>query len=103
MPPLIGSVLGRKVNMGEYVDLAVVDEVGELRPFCSQLNSDRTQRLGRAGVIWLDERLAQCRGDRVLLSFRYVNQSVANPTDPARCHEAPFASRITALSPSRAD
>jgi hypothetical protein len=46
-----GSVLGRKVHMGEHVDLAVVDEAGELRPSCSQLIGDMTQRLGGADAI----------------------------------------------------
>jgi hypothetical protein len=52
-------VLGGKIHVRQHVDLAIVDERGELRPLHSQLIGDVPQRLAGGRAIGLDERLAQ--------------------------------------------
>src|SRR5262245_50614795 len=95
------AVLLGKVEIGQHLGLAVVDERRKLWPFLPQLIGNVAQHRAGLGAIRLQERLPQRRRHHALLGLRDIGESVAHPMHAAaRCQVAPNTRRIAAFRPS---
>ena len=85
----LGAVLAGEGHVGQHVVLALVHELGQLRPAGAQLVGDAAPGLAGIVAVGLVEGLADRGGDDGVLAARDVGQGVAHPV-----HAAPLPSRL---------
>src|SRR5438105_136383 len=90
-----------KIQVGQHLGLAVIDEGGELRPFLPQLVGDMAQHGAGLRPIGLQKGLAQRAATTMLCwVFGTCARGLRIQCTRQRCQAAPKTRRIAAFSPS---